>query len=195
MFLVLLNRLRHVRCSDKKRPRIARELAQCVEKEWPFLAHQIRWEEADLRKTTLKVAPNELLVACHACSFLSDEMILAAKENRRPLVLVPCCYETEPNLPDRPWLPNWSWKRWPWLQEGAANRLGRSAIHSARMNVLQDAGYHVVQDEIGRQITDMNGVIVAWPRARNMVPKRLALYLLCLLLVLHDLCTTSLVLL
>ncbi|CAE7448334.1 unnamed protein product [Symbiodinium sp. CCMP2592] len=163
VFLVLLNRHRHVRCSDKQRPRIARELSQCVEKEWPFLAHQIRWEEADLRKSTLTVAPSELIVSCHACSFLSDEMIRAAEQNRRPLVLVPCCYETQPNLPDRPWLPNWSWRRWPWLLEGETNRLGRSKIHEARLEFLKAKGYDVVMDEIDRQITEMNRVIIARP--------------------------------
>ena len=163
VFLVLLNRHRHVRCSDKQRPRIARELSHCVEKEWPFLAHQIRWEEADLRKSTLTVAPSELIVSCHACSFLSDEMIRAAEQNRRPLVLVPCCYETQPNLPDRPWLPNWSWRRWPWLLEGETNRLGRSKIHEARLDFLKAKGYDVVMDEIDRQITEMNHVIIARP--------------------------------
>ena len=79
IFLVLANRHRQVRCSDKKQPKLAHELHQCFVERWPDLRNQIRWEEADVRKTTVTVAQNELLVSCHACSFLSDEMILAAR--------------------------------------------------------------------------------------------------------------------
>ena len=86
IFLVLSNRARRVRCSDKKQPRLARELHECVAHKWPFLRQQIQWEEADVRKTTVTVARDELLVSCHACSFLSDEMILSAKRSRLALV-------------------------------------------------------------------------------------------------------------
>jgi len=163
VFLVLSNRRRKVRCSDKKQPRISHQLMACLTQTWPFLQDQIQWEEADVRKTSLTVEEEELLVSCHACSLLSDEMILAATRASRPMVLVPCCYDKEPSLPERPWLPNWHWRRWPWLREGAVNRLGQEGIHQARVACLEEAGYHVEMDEIDSEISDMYRVIVAQP--------------------------------
>ena len=67
-------------------------------------------QEEDIRYGNLQAANSELVTACHACSFLSDEVLFCAIESRSPVVLLPCCYEKVPALPERPWLPKWSWK-------------------------------------------------------------------------------------
>ena len=66
-------------------------------------------------------------------------------------------------LTERSWLPNWSFRRWPWLEEGAVNRRGRTAIDEVRIQTLKNAGYDVAREEIDRQISEMNRVIVAQP--------------------------------
>lgn len=164
IFLMLLNPQREVRCSDKRQQPLARQLHQILQKRWPSL-ERITWEEEDVRHGGLKTT-GELVASCHACSILSDEIILAAKTNRSPLVLVPCCYSKEPKLPPEvgwPWLPHWSFKRWPWLEKGAVNQLGQSAIHAARLRCLEEAGYKVQEDHIDPSISKMNLVIVAQP--------------------------------
>ena len=131
---------------------------RCV---WLCLA----WSQEDARHGQLK-ARGELVASCHACSVLSDEIILAARCGRSPLVLVPCCYQKAPRLPREvgwPWLPNWSWKRWPWLEEGRINAQGRDAIHAARVKCLEADDYEVWEEFIDPNISKMNMAILAQP--------------------------------
>ena len=123
------------------------------------------FSQEDARHGQLKTR-GELVASCHACSVLSDEVILAARRGRSPLVLVPCCYQKAPRLPREvgwPWLPNWSWKRWPWLEEGSINAQGRDAIHAARVKCLEEDGYEVWEEFIDPNISKMNMAIVAQP--------------------------------
>ncbi|CAL1162329.1 unnamed protein product [Cladocopium goreaui] len=164
IFLMLLNPRRRVRCSDKKKQLLACRLQDALTVHWPFL-QGITWEEEDARHGQLKTR-GELVASCHACSVLSDEVILTARRGRSPLVLVPCCYQKAPRLPREvgwPWLPNWSWKRWPWLEEGSINAQGRDAIHAARVKCLEEDGYEVWEEFIDPNISKMNMAIVAQP--------------------------------
>ena len=143
IFLVLLKPSRQLRCLDKRRGPLAVKLLQALRPLWPCLA-QIEWQEQDARHGL--GAQGELVASCHACSVLSDEIILAAKRGRSPLVLVPCCYQKAPRLPATegwPWLPHWSWARWPWLQQGLVNLQGPEAIHEARLRCLREDGYEL----------------------------------------------------
>lgn len=123
--------------------------------------------QEDARHGQLR-AEGELVASCHACSLLSDEVLRTAKgsEPRSPLVLVPCCYQKRPKVPKQlgwPWLPDWSWKRWPWLEEGVINAQGRDAINAARVKALEEDGYEVWQDAIDPNISQMNLAILARP--------------------------------
>lgn len=163
VFLVLMDPRRRVRCLDMIQSPIAIKLLNCLSEEWPVLNKNIQWELQDFRHGSLEIGAEELATSCHACSFLSDEIILAATAAHRPFVLVPCCYEKRPVLPKRPWMPKWTWERWPWLEAGSVNHGGPAAIHAARVACLERAGYSVTMDHIDPAISNLNAALIARP--------------------------------
>jgi len=125
---------------------------------------QISWSEQDFRYE-LDLGSNELIASCHACSLLSDEVVLAATSNgkERPMVLLPCCHEKQPALPYRPWMPRWTWDRWPWLLKGEVNLQGAVSVDNARISYMRQCGFHVAVDHIDGAISKQNATIVATP--------------------------------
>mmetsp|Transcript_12959 Transcript_12959/g.40887 ORF Transcript_12959/g.40887 Transcript_12959/m.40887 type:complete len:291 (+) Transcript_12959:65-937(+) len=166
VFLVLMNPRRRVRCIDIVKPPSAGRLLGSLAEQWPVLTRRISWQEQDFRKDPgLQLGPGELLASCHACSFLTDELLLAASSSgRHPVVVAPCCHQRRPSLPERPWLPRWRWDRWPWLEGGAVNRRGATAVDAARVAFLEGAGYRVTLDRIDPEISGNHGVIIAHAR-------------------------------
>ena len=167
LFLALLTG-RKVVCMDRKRSRLATEVHHKVAGHFPGLREQIEWRLQDLRPTGGKGLhlPNSLLVACHACGLLSDEVIaLASFKVLRPLILLPCCYPLKPKVNVRHDVPSFSWLRFPWLRRGAVNLQGPDAVDAARIRHLEGLGYEVQVDFIDKSITPHSKAIVAVPRA------------------------------
>lgn len=167
VFLALLDPGRTIRCVDRRQPALASRLMERMDDQWPALAAQVRWEEHDIRCAPEGLlGRDELVVSCHACGLLTDEVMVAAMAGKmlRPLVLVPCCHEARPSLPrPQPWMPRRSWGLWPWLQGGAVHQLGGEAVDGARADYLKHVGYHVIVDHIDPAITPANRAIIAEP--------------------------------
>lgn len=167
IFLVLLEPRRLVRCCDRKQSEGAKRLLSSLSRRWPVLQQQIHWEDQDIR-FGCNIHREDLVVSCHACNLLTDEVMLAATADgaRRPLVLVPCCLSRRPSLPKaRPWMPARTWDMFPWLNGGLINREGPIAVNNARASHLSKMGYSVTFDQIDSAITKVNTMIVAQPAA------------------------------
>jgi len=156
IFLVLLDHRRKVTCVDKVRQPVSYKLIEGLSRRWPELRECISYEVRDMRSSREPLDTGCLVVSCHACGLLSDDVIAMATAGDvcRPLVVLPCCHAKQTRLPsDQPWRPKQSWDTWPWLQEGHVNLRGAAAVDAARAGYLRDLGYNVCFDSIDSQIT------------------------------------------
>jgi len=156
IFLALLDQRRKVTCVDKVRQPVSYKLIEGLSRRWPLLHECISYEVRDMRSCTEPLDAGCLVVSCHACGLLTDDVIAMATAGGvcRPLVVLPCCYASRPRLPSaQPWRPTQSWDTWPWLQGGQVNLKGEAAVNAARAGYLRDLGYNVCFDSIDSQIT------------------------------------------
>lgn len=176
VFLALMWPRARVIAMDRKQSVLSRMLAEGAITQWPLLRDRFEWKVCDMRRRPvdnsaepISLPSDCMVVACHACGLLTDEAIAAAcSGSLRPMVLVPCCYVTNPKIGHpNPGHPCHSWERLPWLSEGAVNRKGRTAIDDARIAFLRALGYHVSVDHIDPQITKYSKAISAFPAKQN----------------------------
>ncbi|HKQ71875.1 MAG TPA: methyltransferase [Polyangiaceae bacterium] len=80
---------------DASLPGSAVELARGVEREWPRLARRVQIVEGSLKD--VDAGPNDLIVSCHACGGLTDEVLTKAIEARARVVVLPCCHDKTKN--------------------------------------------------------------------------------------------------
>ncbi|CAJ1419099.1 unnamed protein product [Effrenium voratum] len=147
IFLALLDRRLRVLQLDRRRSKLAAQLHEMADS-WD-LHERLGWRVADLRPAGEEAAefePGSLVLACHACGLLSDEAMAAAVAARLPLILLPCCYARNPKALVRAKRghPSFAWPRYPWLERGAVNRLGRDAVDAARVSFLEQNAYKAV---------------------------------------------------
>jgi len=170
IFLVLLEPQRRLRCLDIRETPLASRLLEGLSQRWPVLGQHILREDRDLRGEGAvgpAVARDSLVVSCHACGTLTDEVIAAATAESvlRPMVLVPCCHPKRPALQTKqPWRLGQTWDRWPWLEDGAVCLDGAAAVDEARQAYLSSLGYDVSVEFMDGSITVQNRAIVARPR-------------------------------
>ena len=171
LFLALMRPRAKVIALDRRQSVLSRKLSEIATVFWPQLRDRFTWKVCDVRPSGMDTVlgsqslPSHcLVVACHACGLLTDEVIAASSQSRRPMVLLPCCYVTSPKVGrPNPGHPRHSWERMPWLKEGAVNQEGRTAIDDARVSFLQTQGYEVCMDRIDPRITQYNEAICAFP--------------------------------
>ena len=177
VFLALMWPRARVIAMDRKQSVISRMLSEGAMRQWPLLRDRFEWKVCDMRRRPvdnsaepISLPSDCMVVACHACGLLTDEAIAAAcARSLRPMVLVPCCYVTNPKIGHlNPGHPCHSWERLPWLREGAVNQKGRTAIDDARIDFLRTRGYHVSVDHIDPQITRYSKAISAFPSEKQM---------------------------
>ena len=182
LFLALMWPQAKVIAMDRRQSAVSLKLSDCAIRCWPQLKHRFVWKVCDLRRKpvdnaaqSISLPSNCIVVACHACGLLTDEVIAAAcSESLRPMVLVPCCYATHPKMGPKvspnPGHPCHSWERLPWLKEGAVNQQGCKAIDDARVSFLKGQGYEVCLDHVDPQITRYNKAISAFPAEQETRP-------------------------
>jgi hypothetical protein len=132
---------------DLKLPPSAERVAACLDKVWPRLAGRVTLLEAKLE--SVAVQPGDLLVSCHACGSLTDDVIELALAARARLVVLPCCQST--GKCDLGGLAGW-------LDAALA-------IDVTRAGKLRAAGYDVHTQTIPATITPKNRLLLAAPSA------------------------------
>jgi hypothetical protein len=130
---------------DSKLPPSALRVAECLGRTWPRLASRVTLREA--RLDSVDVHAGDVLVSCHACGPLTDEVIDLALGARARVVVLPCCQST--GKCDLGGLAGW-------LDPALAIDVTRAAK-------LRAAGYHVHTQTIPAEITPKNRLLLAGP--------------------------------
>jgi hypothetical protein len=130
---------------DARLPRSAYRVAECMSLAWPRLAGRVRLVEAKLER--VEARSDDLIVSCHACGRLTDDVIEMAIAVRARVVVLPCCQSTAKC--DLGGLEGW-------LEPSLA-------IDVTRAGRLRDAGYRVHTQAIPLAITPKNRLLLAEP--------------------------------
>ena len=130
---------------DVKLPPSAFRVAECLGAAWPRLMGRVTLRETKLESVSIE--PNDVLVSCHACGTLTDDVIELALAARAKIVVLPCCQSI--GKCDLGGLAGW-------LDPALAIDVTRAAK-------LRAAGYHVHTQTIPAAITPKNRLLLAGP--------------------------------
>lgn len=130
---------------DSKLPPSAARVAECLSREWPRLTARVQLIEK--RIEDVQAESGDVLVSCHACGTLTDDVIGKAMQARAKVVVLPCCQST--GKCDLGGLAGW-------LDPALA-------IDVTRAGRLRAAGYHVHTQTIPASITPKNRLLIAEP--------------------------------
>jgi hypothetical protein len=130
---------------DTRLPSSARRLAASLEQHWPRLLGRVQLLEAPL--SAVEALPGDLLVSCHGCGSLTDDVLEKAIAANARVALLPCCQEQ--GKQDEGGLGGW-------LDSALAIDVTRAAR-------LQRAGYVVHTQLIPSAITPKNRLLLAEP--------------------------------
>jgi len=130
---------------DIKLPESARRVSARLSFAWPRLAHRIELHESEL--SHVPVHEGDVVVSCHACGRLTDDVIDIALAARAKLVVLPCCQSA--SHCDLGGLSGW-------LEPSLA-------VDVTRVAKLRAAGYHVHTQTIPANITAKNRLLLASP--------------------------------
>jgi methyltransferase family protein len=130
---------------DAKLPPSAFRVAECLSADWPRLAGRVRLQQGKLG--SVQAEPGDVIVSCHACGRLTDDVIDKALEVRARVVVLPCCQATAKC--DLGGLSGW-------LDPALAIDVTRAARLAA-------AGYRVHTQHIAATITPKNRLLMADP--------------------------------
>ncbi len=134
---------------DRRRPGSFDRILAAAAATAPWTAGRIDYVEAQLRNASKRIPPTAGLVAVHACGEKSDRVIDLAIATRMPVALMPCCHPVGTSAAP------------PALKQA----LGALAVDVDRTYRLEAAGFHVRWSSVSPEITRMNRVILARPRA------------------------------
>jgi hypothetical protein len=130
---------------DSKLPPSAARVAECLGREWPRLAGRVQLLESELENVAAH--GGDVLVSCHACGTLTDDVLEKALSVRAKVVVLPCCQST--GKCDLGGLAGW-------LDPALAIDVTRAAR-------LRAAGYQVHTQSIPASITPKNRLLLAEP--------------------------------
>lgn len=130
---------------DSKLPASAARVSDCLIASWPRLSGRITLLQARLE--TVHAQPGDVLVSCHACGRLTDDVLDMALAARARVAVLPCCQSTAKC--DLGGLSGW-------LDPALAIDVTRAAR-------LRASGYHVHTQRIPAEITPKNRLLLGWP--------------------------------
>jgi len=130
---------------DTRLPSSAHQLAASLTQAWPRLSGRVAFIEGPI--STVDVRASDLLVSCHACGALTDEVLSAAIAVGARVVVLPCCHDKLDN--DQGGLGGW-------LEPALAIDVTRAAR-------LRSHGYTVHTQAIPAEITPKNRLLLAEP--------------------------------
>ena len=130
---------------DSKLPPSAFRVAECLSAGWPRLAGRVTLLQAEL--DSVAAVSGDVLVSCHGCGRLTDDVIDKALTARAGVVVLPCCQAT--GKCDLGGLAGW-------LDPALAIDVTRAAK-------LRAAGYRVHTQTIPAEITPKNRLLLGEP--------------------------------
>jgi hypothetical protein len=143
LMLLLDDSSPHVLSVDARLPRSAQRAAQSLSLTWPRLSGRIHLIEARLDDVAAR--SGDVVVSCHACGRLTDDVIDIAIQAGAHVVVLPCCHSKA-----------------KCDQGGLAGWLDPAlAIDVTRAAKLRSAGYRVHTQTIPAEITPKNRLLLA----------------------------------
>ena len=130
---------------DARIPHSARRLSESLAREWPRLTGRVQLVEGDITSVTAQA--EDLLVSCHACGALTDDVLSLAINAGARVVVLPCCQDKLAQ--DQGGLGGW-------LDSALAIDVTRAAR-------LRKHGYAVHTQTIAPAITPKNRLLLAKP--------------------------------
>jgi SAM-dependent methyltransferase len=76
---------------DRRLPNSALRLSQSLNSEWPRLVGRVELVQDDISSVVANA--NDLLVSCHACGSLTDDVLSQAIAVGARVVVLPCCHD------------------------------------------------------------------------------------------------------
>ncbi len=135
---------------DTRLPASAATLHACLSRQWPRLLERVTFVEGAL--DSVAAHEGDLLVSCHACGGLTDEVLNRALGAGARVVVLPCCHDKLEN--DQGGLGGW-------LDAALAVDVTRAAR-------LRAHGYTVHTQTIPAAITPKNRLLLAEPTAQRL---------------------------
>lgn len=127
---------------DPGLPRSAAMLRDALVREWPRLAGRVTFDAG--RIEDVKARPDDLVVSCHACGALTDEVLALAVAARARVAVLPCCHDVGAF-------------RGSTLNTWLEPALAIDVVRAAR---LEAGGYRVWTQTIPRDITPKNRLLL-----------------------------------
>jgi SAM-dependent methyltransferase len=137
---------------DVRLPSSAQQLRDRFAQAWPRLAGRVTLVQAEL--SSVAAGPADLLVSCHACGSLTDDVLSQAVAAGARVAVLPCCHEKSAN--DQGGLGGW-------LDPALAIDVTRAAQ-------LRRHGYSVHTQVIPAAITPKNRLLLAEPAHERSRP-------------------------
>lgn len=131
---------------DSKLPPSAQRVAEAFGQAWPRIRGRIELQQASLE--AVEVRSDDVVVSCHACGKLTDDVLRLALRARARVVVLPCCHALGKS--DLGGLEGWLD---PTL-----------AVDVTRASRLRAAGYDVYTQTIPAAITPKNRLLLGGPR-------------------------------
>ncbi len=128
---------------DRRLPSSARRLIESMARGWPRLAGRVELIEGELSSVT--AVEGDLIVSCHACGSLTDEVLGKAIAVGARVVVLPCCQDERAQDPGG---------LGGWLEPSLAIDVTRAAR-------LRAHGYAVRTQTIAAAITHKNRLLLA----------------------------------
>jgi SAM-dependent methyltransferase len=128
---------------DRRLPNSALRLSQSLNSEWPRLVGRVELVQDDISSVVANA--NDLLVSCHACGSLTDDVLSQAIAVGARVVVLPCCHDKV--IQDQGGLGGW-------LDSAMAIDVTRAAR-------LRSHGYTVHTQAIAAAITPKNRLLLA----------------------------------
>lgn len=143
-------RIDEVLLCDKRRPRNFDAVWRAALRAAPWIESRVRYLEGPLARTRSELAPGTAVLGLHACGRLTDTCFEIASELGGAAAVMPCCRSHRET--DAP--------------EGLREALGGDLAYDIdRTYAMEARGYRVRWREIPPEITPMNRVLIAVPRA------------------------------
>jgi hypothetical protein len=130
---------------DRLTPPAARALHVTLAEVWPRLDRRVSLVTSDIDDYPL--APDDIVVSCHACGALTDRILNRAVAARAPVAVLPCCHDFETCDPG---------SLGGWVEKSLAIDLMRAVR-------LEQCGYRVRTQTIPKAITPKNRLLIGVP--------------------------------
>lgn len=143
LLLVLDERFTHAVAVDRRLPANHGVVHAALVGAFPSLAGRVAFVQA--RLDAVAVDANDIVVSCHACGALTDDILAHAVDADARVAVLPCCHRTRArdDLRDH--------------DDPAA------VIDAERAQRLRALGYAVVVDAIPAAVSPKNRLLVGWP--------------------------------